>query len=550
MNSTTFSLLANSNPEVDENQKMELTIRSLSFYVEPSGSTRLLDPAESGPLASKAKTITLSGSSVGSSSKVNSSVSFAATENMKKELEKLDGTQEEPDEGVIADKSYNSQRDLATGSSGVSRSMHQLCVIISEAGEENGHADSAEIDTQVDKSRSNGKKDKEKIHVSNGEWRIIMSAINHGTEVPTNSRREVLMGYQYALHQHRKKLREEKDELRRSQENYSMSSGAYWDEYSGESESSRERHRDPKHSRRATAWAREESRVKSVSEHPSNNEEDFVQETPEAALVAAQAYLLTTQPKPGDPQEHMHQAAIRSLGLVEEKLRKHPLEEKATYHKEKRRENFKRRPSQSQTSKPSGDRKSMARREDLRNIIAQARVNNARYTWREENYKDDKKEMGALCFTRRVRRTRVPKGFKLLHDQQKYDGSLEPTLWLLDYLQAMQILGGTRATAMQSLQLHLTGAAQSWLNTLPNDSIGNWGELESQFARNFRSTYKSPASLEEVKSCMQRKEETLRSYIQRWSIIKNSAEDVSDERAVNAFLAGLHRSDLVEDWKS
>jgi hypothetical protein len=69
-----------------------------------------------------------------------------------------------------------------------------------------------------------------------------MSAINHGTEVPANSRREVLMGYQYALHQHRKKLRKEKDELRRSQENYSMPSGAYWDEYIDESESTRERH--------------------------------------------------------------------------------------------------------------------------------------------------------------------------------------------------------------------------------------------------------------------------------------------------------------------
>jgi hypothetical protein len=141
----------------------------------------------------------------------------------------------------------------------------------------------------------------------------------------------------------------------------------------------------------------------------------------------------------------------------------------------------------------------------------------------------------------------VPKGFKLPHDQQKYDGSQEPTLWLLDYLQAVQILGGTRGTAMQSLQLHLTGAARSWLNTLPNDSIGSWGELERQFTRNFRSTYKCPTSLEEVKSCVQRKEETLCSYIQRWSIIKNSAEDISDEWAVDAFLAGLRRSDLVEE---
>jgi hypothetical protein len=100
---------------------------------------------------------------------------------------------------------------------------------------------------------------------------------------------------------------------------------------------------------------------------------------------------------------------------------------------------------------------------------------------------------------------------------------------------------------MQSLQLHLTGAARSWLNTLPNNSIGSWGELESQFARNFHSTYKRPASLEEVKSCVQRKDETLRSYIQRWSVIKNSAEDISDERAIDAFSAGLRRSDLVEE---
>jgi hypothetical protein len=145
---------------------------------------------------------------------------------------------------------------------------------------------------------------------------------------------------------------------------------------------------------------------------------------------------------------------------------------------------------QNETSESSGDEKHQKQREDARNIIAQARVNKACHAWKEENYEDNEKEMGALCFTRRVRRTRVPKGFKLLRDQEKYDGSQEPMLWLSDYLQAVQILRGTRATAMQSLRLHLTGAARSWLNTLPNDSIRSWGELENQFARNFRSTYK------------------------------------------------------------
>jgi hypothetical protein len=62
----------------------------------------------------------------------------------------------------------------------------------------------------------NSGKEKEKIYVSAGEWRIIMSTIHHGTDVPANSRREVLMGYQYALHQHKKKLRAKKSKLRKS----------------------------------------------------------------------------------------------------------------------------------------------------------------------------------------------------------------------------------------------------------------------------------------------------------------------------------------------
>jgi hypothetical protein len=247
---------------------------------------------------------------VGSSSKVNSLVSLTATENLQKKLEEFDETRGEPDMEVTVDKPHDSSRDFTIGSSSVSRSIHQFCIIITEAAEENNHEDNEEVDMQVNKIRSSGKKEKEKVHVSAGEWRMIMSAINHRTDVPTDSRREVLMGYQYALHQRRRKLREEKDMFMRSQDNNSASSEGYWDEYSDASESSIERCRNLKHIRKTIARTREESHTKSESAQPSDEEEDFVQETPEAALVAAQAYLLTTQPKPGDLREHVHQAAI------------------------------------------------------------------------------------------------------------------------------------------------------------------------------------------------------------------------------------------------
>jgi hypothetical protein len=234
---------------------------------------------------------------------------------------------------------------------------------------------------------------------------MIMSAINHGIDVPADSRREVLMGYQYALHQRIKKLREERDMFMRNLDYNSTSSGGYWDEYSDSSESSMERQRDPKHSRRTTARRVEESYTKSPSANPPEEEEEFVQEIPKKALVAAHAYLLTTQPKPRDPREHMHQAAIRSLGLVEDKLRGNLPEKNSTHPRERQKEEFKRKSSRNETSESSEDEKRQKRKEDARNIIAQARVNNLQYAWRKENYEDNEKEMGVLCFTRRVHKT-------------------------------------------------------------------------------------------------------------------------------------------------
>jgi hypothetical protein len=76
MNSTAFSLLANSSTEVDENQELELTIGSLSILIGPSGSSRLSDSMKQDPSASEPKTVAMMEYSDGSSSEVNSPVSL------------------------------------------------------------------------------------------------------------------------------------------------------------------------------------------------------------------------------------------------------------------------------------------------------------------------------------------------------------------------------------------------------------------------------------------------------------------------------------------
>jgi hypothetical protein len=65
------------------------------------------------------------------------------------------------EEAVV--KTHDSSRDFAIKSSGVSRSVHQLCIIITEAAEEDNHEGNKEVDLQVDKSRSNSKKEKRKF---------------------------------------------------------------------------------------------------------------------------------------------------------------------------------------------------------------------------------------------------------------------------------------------------------------------------------------------------------------------------------------------------
>jgi hypothetical protein len=140
------------------------------------------------------------------------------------------------------------------------------------------------------------------------------------------------MGYQYALHQHKKKLREERGMM--FQDNISREE--YWEDYSEDLEYSRGRRGDPKHNRGASAYGREEGYSRSPTPQPEEKEDDLIQKTPEAALAAAQAYLLATRPEHGDPREDMHQAAIRSLGIVEGKIREQGPKEKLTSYKRRK----------------------------------------------------------------------------------------------------------------------------------------------------------------------------------------------------------------------
>jgi hypothetical protein len=186
MNSMAFSLLANSNSKVDGNQisfgtidfqlhpptltpifasldqEMDLTIGSLNFRIGSLGLTRLSDSTKLDPSADKVVTIAMTESPVGSSSEVNSPVSFATMEKREEKIKELDELMGNLDIREAMGHLDLDQKDFTTRSGGVSGNMHQVYVITTEGAEENNDDDNLVIDTQGNNPRSNSGKEKEK----------------------------------------------------------------------------------------------------------------------------------------------------------------------------------------------------------------------------------------------------------------------------------------------------------------------------------------------------------------------------------------------------
>jgi hypothetical protein len=87
---------------------------------------------------------------------------------------------------------------------------------------------------------------REKVHLTAAEWGTINAVVNHGAVIPPNSTREVLIGYQYALHQQRKRMLQEKREIQRRRESICAASKILRDERSNASYTNGGRHHRPR----------------------------------------------------------------------------------------------------------------------------------------------------------------------------------------------------------------------------------------------------------------------------------------------------------------
>ena len=108
---------------------------------------------------------------------------------------------------------------------------------------------------------------------------------------------------------------------------------------------------------------------------------------------------------------------------------------------------------------------------------------------------EEEDDVGPPCFGPRIRDEPFPKGFSLPRDTPKYNGSVKPEDWLIDYSTAVSIANGNRRVAVKYVPLMLQGTARTWLNSLKPYSINSWLDFTEVFVRNFTSTYKRLPSL-------------------------------------------------------
>ena len=93
------------------------------------------------------------------------------------------------------------------------------------------------------------------------------------------------------------------------------------------------------------------------------------------------------------------------------------------------------------------------------------------------------------------------------------------------------------------LPLKLKGPAQHWLNSLPENSIGTWEDLEDAFWANFHGTYVRPLDADDLSHIIQQPCESARKLWNRFLTKENQIMDCPNAEALAAF-----KHNIRDEW--
>jgi hypothetical protein len=124
--------------------------------------------------------------------------------------------------------------------------------------------------------------------------------------------------------------------------------------------------------------------------------------------------------------------------------------------------------------------------------------------------------------------------------------SVNPDEFFQIYSTLILIVGGNNAIMTKYFPVALTGMVWSWLMNLPEGSLTCWAKLCRQFTTNFKSTYARLVNEVNLHAVQQRLGESLWSFIQRFSQVRNTISRISNTFVVVALRQGMRDEKMLE----
>ncbi|KAK1679249.1 hypothetical protein QYE76_040097 [Lolium multiflorum] len=364
--------------------------------------------------------------------------------------------------------------------------------------------------------------------IAEEEWAAAKAAVLNNTPLPAGTTVGTLNAYRSILEKNRERLSKEQETLERRLSAADRSSER---RRGSQGSASRSTHGAGKHRSRMSRLLEDDAR-----EITSNLTKSFITtdtagmprpKTIAGATANLAAYLINQRPEGSMAQAH--RGALESLVILGDNLV--PRKEKTTLQ-------------------ASG---SKHHTRDARDDITQSRIDKARRrrAAREDDSDSSDESRRTTSWGSRLFKLQNPGGdatrkFKPTPTTRQIRWAAEPRSRIDDYLHVI-LKKGNQIAAMQCLQLYLKNSARAWLRGLPKGSIKSWDDLVEAFVANFQATYKRPVGIEELRHCQQKQKESMRSYIGRFTKLLNAAEDVSVDRAIDAFSDGIRHESYIEE---
>jgi hypothetical protein len=144
-----------------------------------------------------------------------------------------------------------------------------------------------------------------------------------------------------------------------------------------------------------------------------------------------------------------------------------------------------------------------------------------------------------------VQSERYPVPFRAPNEIEKYEPSLDPSVWIDSYFMAMGIAGHTDLLAARYLPFMMDGDTRQWVNTLELNIIDSWEEMHTAFVNHFESSYSRTTSIEGLEHCVQGRNESTRSWVKCWQELWRRAYDIHQSIGIHCFKNGCHYEPLV-----